>query len=437
MITFLTLFQFSYKGPPGVTALAAVIFLTMLVGTFAIAGYACFYRLRFGRYEVKQDRLFLKKKKLWKVIPWYELLRESTKDETSTGQSLIRVPIPWRSISYVDRDPQRTSVHDDEDYIQKFGWLAARFRRTRWWFFTIWIMYEFVRACFYGGAVGHPMAQVFGLLVVEIIALAIIVRMRPFEGQRLNVLMVYLLGFSKVSTVALSAAFDARFNLPRIKTTVIGVIIIVIQGILTIALLLAIVIGLISSYMSLTRRRERFTPKGWAPMRERYFRHIDKAASDLPPPPPPMPQKPVEPHFDVSTVRRYPKIEDEDEEFMTEIGHASASRMSVAIPGSIRASRPNSVSTISNTTVPFGARVHRASWSTRDFESYSRNEGGRISSPMHHSNSDYSQGSTVPLRAAAASVSSVVPPSPTRGATPAGLPLHRAVTEEGVISPAE
>ncbi|KAI9788865.1 MAG: hypothetical protein M1816_006529 [Peltula sp. TS41687] len=433
MITFLALFQFSYKGPPGVTALAAVIFLIFLVATFTIAGYACYYRLRFGHYEVRKDRLFLKKKKLWKFIPWYQLLCETNENGKETSQSLIRVPIQWRSIRYVDNDPQRTSVHEDEDYIRKFGWLAARFRRTRWWFFTIWIVYEFVRACFHGGAVGHPMSQVFGLLIVEIIALVIIIRMRPFEGQRLNVLMVYLLGFSKVLTVALSAAFDVRFNLPRITTTVIGVVIVVIHGILTIALLLAIIVGLISSHMSITRNRERFTPESWAPMRERYFRHLDKAASDLPPLPPPMPQKPVEPHFDVSAVRRYPKIEDEDEEFMTEIGHARESRMSVAMPGSIRGSRPNSIgnnSIMSNTMIPFGARVHRASWSTRDFESFSR-----ISSPMQHSNSDHPQGFTAPLHRAAGSVSSIVPPSPTRGASPASFPLHRAVTEEDVISP--
>jgi hypothetical protein len=54
---------------------------------------------------------------------------------------------------------------------------------------------------------------VFGLLVVEIVALIAIISMRPFESSRLNAIMVYMLGISKVLTIALSAAFDTQFNL--------------------------------------------------------------------------------------------------------------------------------------------------------------------------------------------------------------------------------
>lgn len=367
MMIFLVFFQFTYKGSPGVIAIGVIVFIIFFIGIFSIAGYACYYRLRFGHCEVAKDRLHFKKSKTLGFIPWWQLELDSRRSEKASP-SASAGSLPWWRIRYVDDDSQRMEVHQDEDYIKKFGWLSARFRRTRWWFFVVWVIYEFIRAAFYGGAAGKPMTQVFGLLVVEIVALVIIVLMRPFEGARLNALMVYLLGFSKVATVALSAAFDSRFNLQRITTTVIGIVIIVIQGILTIVLMIAIVVGAVSSYMSLTRDREDFRPRGWATLRQKYFAHLEKAAVDLPPPPPPVPEEPKEPYFNVGSVRRLPKIEDEGDR----AGEPAIEEPAIshaAIPGlaNQRASRADSMrSQTSTSNVPFGARAHRVSWSSRD-----------------------------------------------------------------------
>ena len=389
MMTFLTLFEFAYKGSTGVTAIAALVFAIFFVGMFGIAAYACYDQLRLGHYDLVSDRIYLEKTKGLGPIPWYSFELESRRPE-KPEQRISSGSMPWRRIRYVNEDTQQLEVHQDEEYIRKFGWLAARFRKTRWWFFSVWLVYEFVRACFYGGAAGRPLTQVFGLLVVEILALIAIVVLKPFEGARLNALMVYLLGFSKVATVALSAAFDERFNLARITTTIIGVVIIVIQGILTIVLLIAIIVGAISSYMSITRDQEDFRPRKWANLRQRYFAHLDQTATDVPPPPPPPPEEPKGPYFNVVSVRRQTKIEDEDGDFIGSIHDPLGSRTSVAGtmsgPNTARASRANSIRSqldSSHSTVPFGARVHRASWSTRDFNMY--NESNR-NSRLDHSN---------------------------------------------------
>ena len=319
--------------------------------------------------------MFIKQSRVWKVIPWVTMTRESQQrgkampdDPTSDNKSIGSVR--WWTVRYIDHDPQRVSIHEDVEYASKFGWLASRFRRTRWWFFAVWLIYEFIRACFYGGAAEHPKTQVFGLLIVEIIAFIGLIVLKPFEGHRLNVLIVYLLGMSKILVTGLSASFITSFNLARIPATIVGVLIIVIQGVLTVVLLIAIVVGSISSYMSLTRNREDFKPKSWAGMRTKYFTHMEKRAADLPPEQKPKPEVPVEPCFHVSAVRRCPKIEDEDLDFVAEINDPSASRVSVNRPFT-RTSRRSSVganSVATFTTVPWGARVHRASWSTREFE---------------------------------------------------------------------
>ena len=413
MMVFLALFQFTYKGSAGVTAIAAIVFIIYFIGLLGIAAYACYYRMRGGRYAKTHDRVYLERTKAFGLVPWYGLTRESNRSEKSDPKPSIG-SLPWWKITHTTDESQYMEVHQDEDFNKKFGWLSARFRRTRWWFFTAWLVYEFVRACFYGGAAVEPLVQVFGLLVVEFIAFVTIVIMKPFEGARLNALMVYILGFSKVATLALSAAFDHRFNLPRIIATAIGIVIIVIQGFLTIALLILIVIGAISSYMSITRNHEDFRPRHWAPLRERYFAHIKRAALDRPPSPPPLPEEPKEPYFNVGSVRRVAKIEDEDEKY----GGGSdpyGSKTSIAAdndgtPGTSRGIRSNSVqSNMSSSNLPYGARPHRASWSSKDFNAWhdgsNRNSELMSRSGMQSMRSDrsltdaYHQRSRAPSRA--------------------------------------
>lgn len=367
----LTMFQFTLSASPGVTAIAAVVFIVFYLGMMGLAAFALFYRLRSGRYNSEPDRLNVEKKKKLGFIPWYALMRESKSREQDEIKTFTN-SLPWWRIHFVESNSERPSVHEDNEYTVRFGWLSARFRRTKWWSFAVWLMYEFVRACFYGGAAGHPLTQVFGLLVVECIGLFTIIWMRPFEATRINLIMIYCLGFSKVVTVALSAAFDVRFSLDRIITTVIGIVIIVIQSILTILLLFAIVLGAISSYMSVTRYNQEFHPRSWSNLRIKHLKHIDQAATDLPPPPPPPvpatqePERPKEPYFSVSSVKRQPKIEDDDDDKLTE-----ANTSYVSLPGTVH-SEMNRTMTIhslaSSSNLPFGARRHRQSWSTRDLE---------------------------------------------------------------------
>lgn len=365
MIVFLCLFQFTYLASSGPVAVASIILVIMVLGLGGLAGYACIYRIKCGHYVSEPDRLNIEKRKVLKVIPWYGVSRSSsalpTEDKAYAGS------LPWWRVRPALEGEK--SVHENEDYTKKFGWLSARFRRTRWWFFVVWLVYEFVRACFLAGAAGRPRTQIYGLLAVEFIAFIGLIILRPFEGQRLNLIVIYPLGFSKVATTALSAAFDPSFNIPRIPTTVIGVVIIVIQGILTIIVLIAIVVGAISTYFSLTRNRDKIRPKKWNPTREKYFKHIDSKVLDIPPPPPPVPGPPRGPYFSVNSIKRVAKIEDEDPEFMAEIAAASQpSLTSTKHPGLYRAASVRSQ--MSNSNLPYGARMHRASWSSRDFSEY-------------------------------------------------------------------
>ncbi|KAF2097994.1 TRP-domain-containing protein, partial [Rhizodiscina lignyota] len=355
MMTFLTLFQSTYRGASAVIAIAAIVFVIFVVGMFGIAGYACYYRLRYGKWVNEPDRLLLERKNLLHVFPYFGVSRRSKHPEETETHYLGSIPA-WR-FGHVPPEGDK-HVHEDEGYIRKFGWLASRFRRTRWWFFAAWLVYELVRACFFAGASGHAMTQVFGLLAVEIIAFIAIIYLRPFEGQRLNALVVYCLGFSKVATVALSAAFDVSFNLQRITTTAIGIVIIVIQGILTIVLFIAIVVGAISSWFSVTRNRkdEEFRPRKWLKFRTRYFQHLEYASTGVAPPPKPKKEKKLAKDVQESNDE-VPSSAEKTEDAIASNKAAVGSRRSRAL---------SMTSNLSRSSLPYGARQHRSTWS-RDF----------------------------------------------------------------------
>ncbi|TGO46299.1 hypothetical protein BOTNAR_0597g00030 [Botryotinia narcissicola] len=371
MIMTLSLYQFSYGGTTGIIAIAAIIFIVFFFGIMALAFYACYFRLRFGNYASAPDRIHFQPKE--------SSMEESEKAKTSGSISFFR-------LHYVDLDKERQCVHQDEEYTKRFGWLSARYRRTRWWFFAFWVVYQFVRACFVGGARSKADAQVFGNLVVEIIAFIAIICLNPFEGARNTALAVYMLGISKVATAGLSVAFLPRYNVARIPTTVIGVIIIVIQGFLTIGLLILIVLGAISSYMSIMRNREEFRPRNLQNIRTKYFDHLELKSVDLPPPPPPVPEEPKEPYFSVTQVRRAPKIEDEDTvpEMPEMRGNRDPNTSQPSLPTAARSRAASMRSQHSGYgSVPYGARVHRASWSSREFQNWQQDEIAIGDSPFN------------------------------------------------------
>ena len=350
-------------------AVAGLVFCVALISMLGLSAYAIWYRIRGQHMSLENDGLHLKRKA--GRIPSYEWVKSSTAHQNDDTRTSIAT-VPWRSIQAKD-SLERPHVHDDEDYLIKFGWLSARFRRSKWWFFSAWLVYEFVRACFYGGAAGNPLIQVFGLLAWEIISLFAIVLLKPFESNRLNMLMIYFLGFSKVVSVALCSAFDPRFGLGRILTVVIGIIIIVIQGILIICMLVAIVIGCFSSWMSLRRYNDNFKPEGLVNARTRYFAHIEQKATDKPLPKvkstPEVTDEMKEPYFNVTTVRRQTKIEDDDVENENNfVDDDAATNVEDHRNSTNFGSRAASIrSRTSATNLPYGARRHRASWSQRDF----------------------------------------------------------------------
>ncbi|OHF03345.1 transient receptor potential ion channel [Colletotrichum orchidophilum] len=390
----LALLQFNIRAPAGPTAVAAIIFIFLLIGVGGLVAYACFFRLRLGKYEMGPDTIIFEQGKLFGSIPAVATTRASDIGEKETTAKRYG-SIPFFKIRFIDDDPNRTTVHQDEVYIKRFGWLSARYRRTRWWFFACWLTYQFIRACFIGGGARSPLAQVYGLFVFEIIAFVVFVKLNPFESQRNTSLAIWMLGITKIVTAGFSIAFLPAFAIGGILSTVFGIIIIVVQGFLVVAVLILVILCVVSSWMSLYRNREQF-PEALDGVRIKYYEHIQARATDLPPPPKPEPtiqepQEPPQPYFSVNSVRRNRKIEDDDEgdQIGDIIRPHNASVVQFAPGTTTRRIRTNSVSSrYSVGSLPRRARPHRTSWSSADFAEWDANNNtDRPASSLAHRSS--------------------------------------------------
>lgn len=382
MLMILSISQLALMGQIGVTAIAAIVFILAFTAGFGVVGYACYYRLHLGKVQAGFDKLCLQGPARMK---WHSSLGD---EEKSAMASSTHLAIPMFKIQYTDNSTDRAGVHEDEAFIKRFGWLTSHFRQHAWWFFAAWVVYQFVRACFIGGASAHPAVQVIGLFVVELIVMLVNIWTRPFEGFRNAAIAVYILTLTRVITAGLSIAFLPSYNFARVPATIVGIVIIVFQGLACLSMMVLILIGVAGSWLSLTRYKEACQPHQLAGVRDRYFRHLDsmqgRSAGQLNRPSGHSGKESS--GFTVKTVRRAPKIVDdnafqektaepplppkkvehmagipEDEEVVQSPPAVSTN------PHRRRGNSMRSSHSMSNANIPAAARMHRMSWTSRDF----------------------------------------------------------------------
>lgn len=360
MVVTLAFFQLSFGGSAGTKAIASVFFLFLFLGLSGLIAHACYVRLRLTSLAVRQDRMLLVRRKKSNLVPYIAATRLSALEKSGLPNNSI-ASFPWVGLEYHDNARAQVPVTQDAPYIQRYGWLSARYRCTRWWFFALYLAYQLFRAAIVGGGQSHPQAQVYCLLTYDILAFGAFVLINPFEGRRNNALAVWMLGISKILTTALSIAFLPEMNTGRILATALGIIIIVIQGLLTIGVIVLIVLSAVSSHMSITRDRAVVT------LHTRYLTHLSDTTADIHPTRAEKvrqkaliaEEEPPEPSFSVISVRRIKKIYDEDEATFA----ASLRRPTTC-------ARPEGELFAQSGSLPRRARAVRASWNTSDFSDW-------------------------------------------------------------------
>ncbi|KAK3311428.1 uncharacterized protein B0T15DRAFT_490044 [Chaetomium strumarium] len=377
MLMTLAMLQFTIRISVGAVAVATVVFILAVIGLASLVATGCRARTRDVNLKVQSDSIVVYYKTVLRILPlvltdWESTLREHELEVRPLCS------IPFFRIRCQHTDPDRQNIHLDQSFVKRFGWLSARYRRTRWWYMAYYVAYLFCRAALIGGGWRNPHAQVYGLLAVDVLNFCISAILSPFEGARNTVMAVWVLGICKIITTAVSTAFLPESNLDRTRAAALGVVIIVFQGLTVAALLVLILLSTVSSWMSLTRNREEIDPDWLEPVRVRYFLKMEKKARDRRFDEETLDSPPPTPHFSVVEVRRKPKIEDEDEDqggAAVGVVHEpeqnpddSAGDDQPSMRGRARHSHASSVShRLSTGSLPRAARPYRASWSSRDF----------------------------------------------------------------------
>lgn len=371
VVMTLAMLQFTIPASTAMLAITATIFALFLLGAVALVSLACYDRTRRGKFEMASDEIIFHRSSFVGIIPsWASTLKERQLEV----RPIFAFSFP--RLRHITNDTTRPTVHQDQTYLRLFGWFSGKYRQTRWWFLAYYIIYIVGRAGFLGTGLLSPLAQVYGLLVFEIFAFAVIIILNPFEGSRNTALAVWMLSISKIITTGLSIAFLPAFRLDRILATVVGVVIVVIQGLLVIAVMILIVLSTISTWMSLTRNREELGAELLEAIRIKYFEKMEAKASDTFQVPKPKKskkgkgkddeatEKPREPQFSVISVQRAPKIDDEDsdDDIVHDLEPLQHGTDASGLRSVSRASRANSVSSRrSVNSLPRGLRQQRTS----------------------------------------------------------------------------
>ncbi|CAP60761.1 uncharacterized protein PODANS_1_20360 [Podospora anserina S mat+] len=374
MLMTLAIFQFKIRGSVGAIAVAAVVFFVVLMGVTSLVAYGVWCRTRHGTFTITKDRAVFYRS-TWRVSI---ILETRIKEHNLEVKPILSIPV-YR-LRHNNHDDDYPTVHLDQLYVKRFAWLTARYRRTRWWFFAYYITYSFVRAAFIGGAGDVPLVQVYGVLALDIVNLAISAISKPFEGTRNTAMGVWVLGLCKILTTGISIAFLPQLKVNRIITTALGVIIIVIQGFTTVALIILIILSALSSRLSLLRNQEEFTPRWLDKVRIRYFEKMQTKAQDRWNPPRGLvskddeikgPTTPPSPHFSVTGVRRGSKIEDDFDgstvyNSQQSLREKGSDQSLTEQPRGRHSQAGSARSRLSTGSLPRTGRASRMSWSSRE-----------------------------------------------------------------------
>lgn len=134
-----------------------------------------------------------------------------------------------------------SALYDDKDVWRKYSIFYENYKKSYWWVFIPLIVYMFAKGCVIAGADGHGLAQASGQLIIEAILLVILLWSRPFSlksGNWINIIIQIV----RVLSVVCILVFVEELGVAQTTKTVTGMVLVVVQAVLTgvLAILIAV-----------------------------------------------------------------------------------------------------------------------------------------------------------------------------------------------------
>ena len=132
-------------------------------------------------------------------------------------------------------------LYEDKETWVKYSLFYDNYKKGYWWLFVPAIIYMFAKGCVIAGANGHGLVQSAGQLIVESIMLALLLWFRPYSlksGNWVNIVIQVV----RVLSVICILIFVEELGLSQTTKTVTGIVLIVVQSVLTgvLAILIAV-----------------------------------------------------------------------------------------------------------------------------------------------------------------------------------------------------
>ncbi|RVD82501.1 uncharacterized protein DFL_006926 [Arthrobotrys flagrans] len=130
---------------------------------------------------------------------------------------------------------------EDKGNLRKYGLFYDQYKSTFWWMFIPFIVYLFAKGAIIALGSGNGLVQSSGQLACELILFAFLVIGRPFNSKAGNVINIFI-AVVRIISVGCVLIFTEQLRISQTTTTVTGVVLIVVQSLLTglLAILIAV-----------------------------------------------------------------------------------------------------------------------------------------------------------------------------------------------------
>ncbi|KAJ5929333.1 hypothetical protein N7454_007181 [Penicillium verhagenii] len=152
------------------------------------------------------------------------------------------VRIFLKARNYKKAEGDAAGLYDDKDTWRKYSLFYDNLKKDFWWLFVPVIVYALVKGCIIAGGQGHGLFQSAGQLVCEVLLLGLVLWSRPYARKSTTGINITI-QVVRVLSVACVLVFVDELGLSQTTKTVTGIVLIVIQSLLTGLLAILIVVN--------------------------------------------------------------------------------------------------------------------------------------------------------------------------------------------------
>jgi len=154
----------------------------------------------------------------------------------------IRITVLAKRAKRMEGTPAQ--LFEDKKNLRRYGIFYDQYKATFWWFFIPFICYLFIKGAFIALGDGHGLIQSAGQIGCEVALLILLIIGRPFNTTAGNVINICI-SVARVISVVGVLVFTVELQITPTTKTVTGLVLIVVQSVVTAALAILIAVNAI------------------------------------------------------------------------------------------------------------------------------------------------------------------------------------------------